>query len=635
MHGRPRAGLDALGWAGSLATYRPFLSPTELALLDDRQSRMFDALKGILGLEELTAATDRLKLVTRDLDDHAGQAKRELPQMRAALSRLADPRAAQADALLARPAHRRDLTAISALATGTAADADADRLAALTALEDPPFEITALAGDLRVVTTARDAFAGTAAADSRRTADLLTAALDHHARHGDDSCPVCGSGTLDAGWQVAAAAERDRCLALARDVDAAERAVRDAVAALLARITRVPAALAGGPVADLPVADAHTTWSEWVAAMTDREPLALADAAAAGLPGVTVAVTALRDAAAAEQRRRDSGWRESAELLATWVVAARVEAASSPAVKALKAATAWLRTTGDQLRDDRLRPFAEQSARIWSQLRQESNIELGSIRLEGTATRRRLTLDATVDGSDAAGAIGVLSQGEFNALGLALFLPRATAVASPFRFVVLDDPVQAMDPAKVDGLARVLTDLAGTRQVVVFSHDDRFPESLRRLGLPARVVEVVRSLASRVDLRELTDPVAAHLDDARALARTEELPEDMRSIGVAGCCRDAVEAACLDVVRRRRIGAGARSEDVDRVWGATTTTMRRTALALFDDAECTDRVYARLNRAGAWATPCLKALKEGAHTAVDSADLVRDTERLVREIRRP
>jgi hypothetical protein len=36
---------------------------------------------------------------------------------------------------------------------------------------------------------------------------------------------------------------------------------------------------------------------------------------------------------------------------------------------------------------------------------------------------------------------------------LALLLPpRARLPASPFRFLVIDDPVQAMDPAKVDGL---------------------------------------------------------------------------------------------------------------------------------------------------------------------------------------
>ena len=50
----------------------------------------------------------------------------------------------------------------------------------------------------------------------------------------------------------------------------------------------------------------------------------------------------------------------------------------------------------------------------------------------------------------------MLSNGELHALGLALFLPRSTAPDSPFRFVLIDDPVQAMDPSKVEGLAQVL-----------------------------------------------------------------------------------------------------------------------------------------------------------------------------------
>ncbi len=66
---------------------------------------------------------------------------------------------------------------------------------------------------------------------------------------------------------------------------------------------------------------------------------------------------------------------------------------------------------------------------------------------------------------------------------------RAT-MGEPFRFVVVDDPVQSMDPAKVDGLARVLEDAAKTRQVVVFTHDDRLPEAVRRLGIDARILEV-------------------------------------------------------------------------------------------------------------------------------------------------
>jgi wobble nucleotide-excising tRNase len=95
----------------------------------------------------------------------------------------------------------------------------------------------------------------------------------------------------------------------------------------------------------------------------------------------------------------------------------------------------------------------------------------------------------------------VLSQGELHALALSLFLPRATVAESPFRFLVIDDPVQAMDATTVAGLARVLAETAVTRQVVVFTHDDRLVEVVQRLGLPATVLEVCRGDRSRVDVR--------------------------------------------------------------------------------------------------------------------------------------
>jgi hypothetical protein len=59
VHGKPRAGLDSLGWRGALITYRPFLSYNELgSMLDAGPSALFDALSQILGLEELVAAQE-------------------------------------------------------------------------------------------------------------------------------------------------------------------------------------------------------------------------------------------------------------------------------------------------------------------------------------------------------------------------------------------------------------------------------------------------------------------------------------------------------------------------------------------------------------------------------------------------
>ena len=92
-----------------------------------------------------------------------------------------------------------------------------------------------------------------------------------------------------------------------------------------------------------------------------------------------------------------------------------------------------------------------------------------------------------------------MSQGEKHALALALFLPRAMAANSPFRFIVLDDPIQAMDPAKIDGFVQVLSEVARTHQVIVFSHDDRLASVIRETGTDARMIEVVRETGSEGD----------------------------------------------------------------------------------------------------------------------------------------
>src|SRR5690606_874138 len=136
----------------------------------------------------------------------------------------------------------------------------------------------------------------------------------------------------------------------------------------------------------------------------------------------------------------------------------------------------------ETIRNDKLAPLAAKATEIWNNLRQESNVDLGVIRLAGTGTSRRVDLRVNVDGVPGA-ALGVMSQGELHSLALALFLPRATMPESPFRFLVIDDPVQSMDPAKVYGLAKVLDQVAKDRQVIVFTHDDRLPAAVRHLQL--------------------------------------------------------------------------------------------------------------------------------------------------------
>jgi hypothetical protein len=240
----------------------------------------------------------------------------------------------------------------------------------------------------------------------------------------------------------------------------------------------------------------------------------------------------------------------------------------------------------------------------------------------------------SIDGIDSV-ALAVMSQGELHALALAIFLPRVTASQSPFRFLVIDDPVQAMDPAKVDGLARVLEATAQTRQVIVFTHDDRLPQALRYLGIDANVVQVTRRGGSVVELKVVRDPAQTHIDDAFAIANTSELPESARRLVVPGNCRLAIEAVLNDVARRKLLAAGTGHAEVEERLAGITTLNKRAALALFGDDDRAGEVLTRLGTYGKWAQDAYQAANKGTHDGKvgDLFQLARDTERLVDKLR--
>ena len=196
------------------------------------------------------------------------------------------------------------------------------------------------------------------------------------------------------------------------------------------------------------------------------------------LTSLTPEIRNLCAQAATEVARRDDRWAPVAAEVTSWCADAETALEGLAPVTAIKAAGKWLKAATDDIRNERLAPLAGQARAIWAMLRQESNVNLGAIRLAGSATHAHVELDVSVDGASSS-ALGVMSQGEVNALALSVFLPRATLPASPFRFLVIDDPVQAMDPAKVDGLARVLERTAADRQVIVFTHDNRLAQAIR------------------------------------------------------------------------------------------------------------------------------------------------------------
>ena len=224
----------------------------------------------------------------------------------------------------------------------------------------------------------------------------------------------------------------------------------------------------------------------------------------------------------------------------------------------------WLQGNARQLRNERIAPLAGRANQIWAALRQESSVELGTIRLEGQKTTRRVELRADVDGSETE-AFGVMSQGELQALALAIFIPRATSDQSPFRFLVLDDPIQAMDPSKIDGFLQVLTcACAKDRQVIVLTHDDRLPAAIRRSRTPARIVELTRGLNSAVSVAESTTPAKRLLDDAYTIAADEAVPDGIKNAAIPVLCREALELTAWDVFAARALAKGRSHEDVER-----------------------------------------------------------------------
>lgn len=636
--GETRTDLDSVGWTQPMQIYRPFLSYNELgALLAGRPSELYDALACILGLDDLAAADKRLANAHRWLKDTVDRQKSLTATLRAALESSADERAITARRELSK--RQPDPTVLTALLDHDDSGVHESALATLrwaAALETPEETLVLSAvEDLRTAAAECERLGQSDAGRARSLAALLSQALEHHVAHGDEPCPVCGAGSLDATWHAQTERQIAHLRRAAEQADAAAATLRSARHRALALLVPPPARFGQLGAAAVDAADALAAWSAWYAGHELDDAVSLAAHLEAAYPPYAAAVDELVTAAKKELVSREDVWRPLADGLRQWLDTLDLATSASDRCKAVKDALTWLKTATDDIRNDRLRPIAEQAAEIWRELRQESSVELGPVRLSGTGTRRHISLDVSVDGIDSA-ALSVMSQGELHALALSLFLPRATLPESPFRFLVIDDPVQAMDPSKVDGLARVLAAKAETRQVVVFTHDDRLAEAVRRQQIPARILEVTRREKSVVEVKSLADPVERYLADARAIARTEELPETVAQRVLPALCRLAIEAACTEVVRRVRIGRGDRHTDVEDVLREAQTTNKKMALALFGTADRTGDVLARLASAyGSFAPTCFRAVQTGSHVGYTGnlSALVEDTKRLCEKVR--
>ncbi|MFD4428817.1 AAA family ATPase [Nocardia sp. NPDC058497] len=683
-----------------LDLYRPFLSYSELgALVDGKPSDLFDALHRLLGLDELAAAAEHIRLRKLELERAVRDSRQSRTDLLAELADVDDARARRVADLLRAP--EPDLDAVAAAVAGSVLGVDGpDGLRAILRLTLPDAaEVAATVDRLADAAADLSRHATTDAESDLRVLELLTRAREHVVASGTCPCPVCGRSDLDATWLTAADAEitqRSAHLAALRSARAEFDAATTAARSLT---SRVPAELGANSIAvqldtsasageasaadgrqetdggtALGVGIAHggaatvgTTaagsaaesgggaesgegvasllgarlaavrrlWAVW-AELGEVDDDGLPASVRATYAELSAELAALQRDTRTELDRLDSVWSPLVPRIRAWLDPARAVSADAAELRVVKKAADWLKSATATIRGERMRPLESTARWVWSTLRQQSNVELGAIRLQGSAgTARRVLLDVTVDEVDGA-ALGVMSQGELHALGLSLFLPRATLAHSPFRFVMIDDPVQAMDPAKVDGLARVLAEVAITRQVIVFTHDERLAEAVRRMQLDATVLEVQRRERSIVEVRVTGDPVRRYLDDARSLLRTPQLPPAIADELVATCCRSAIEAAGLAKARHELLAVGLDHAEVERRVRNAHTTRAMITLAIMGPGARVDDLNKHLSAVGGrWLVGVLRDATAGAHVPIDRPmrELISDTERFIAWLR--
>ena len=638
--GEKRGGLDRLGWRDALVTYRPFLSHTELEAFLSGPSHLYDLLSSVLGLEDLTDAEKRLSAARKKLEDGLTEVRKSLPALLDRLGSVEDERAeACRDALTGRQPDVERALAITTGGPAGSADGEVGRLRQLSQLTVPSEDhIRDTAAALRSAADALASAAGSEAGQSLALAGLLGSALEHYRVHGAGDCPVCGrAAALDEDWRAHTEDALARLRAQAAEAQQAHTRAKSAKGEARELFLPVPAALTEPPVGAADPELARTAWATWVKHPDEEGPdglRKLADHIEQAWPTLHEVVTAMASSAASELQAREDLWAPVAAEVAAWCANAKSAAAAALPVPSLKAAVSWLKNATDDIRNARLEPLGDQARAIWAMLRQESNVDLGAIRLSGSGTRRQVDVNVNVNGRPGA-ALGVMSQGEVNALALSIFLPRATIAASPFRFLVIDDPVQAMDPAKVDGLARVLDEVSRSRQVLVLTHDDRLPEAIRRLDIPARILEITRRPGSVVNVRPGLSPVERQLKDAEALCADDALPETVAARVIPGMCRLSVEAAFTEVIRRRQLRAGHRHVQVEADIEAADKLNKRAALAMFGDASKGGDVLPRLNAWDRSAANTYQAVNKGAHGGHRGAlrSLITQTRKLTETIR--
>ena len=557
------------GWVAAFERFIPVLLYPEISTIINNPGSLHEFLKNALELsvlEEMLRDVDTIRAAGRSAENKVKDAHRSAI---AGLRRLGDE--SLANQLDAAGAVASNATSATIRESATALPATVPAAAGLPDC----WTVTDLAAADTANALARleDVRVGALASTSE-----VQGLLDKFIRAGGahiemlregDQCPVCH--TVGADWMAAAAAENTRLKALLADVRSAEKAVRnrlDQVRVCFPASLPEPARVLLLSADDPEVKSRLTQW-DTLAAYAQNLSVESAVAAEVGkaLAESTDLARWYRIRRSALIRSHDDtivGQASARTYITTWldvldehrIAVERGDVASRLAAKV----EMWIKST----RAGVFEPIKTQVIEIWQRLTSDSDLRLSDVTLGGGVRQaHKVNIDLSVGGTPVpAGANNavVLSTGQRNALSLATYFPRATQSESPFRFLVLDDPIHVFDTWRVQYLARYLMELATQYQILVFTHDDRLWRQLRSLGHPTTHLRLDRPTDERslVRIRDITRPGQQFLADvelALAYEGTDPLgtPEARTALTLA-MCRQAIDTEVttqIEVIGRR------------------------------------------------------------------------------------
>jgi energy-coupling factor transporter ATP-binding protein EcfA2 len=142
-------------------------------------------------------------------------------------------------------------------------------------------------------------------------------------------------------------------------------------------------------------------------------------------------------------------------------------------------------------------------------------------------------------------AAASLSQSQLNCLGLSIYIPSVCAPDSPFKFILFDDPVQAMDDDHHESfLVNVVPELTNKNnfQVIVLTHLKETADRLRDINFTGSFVYF------RFDKLKATGPVVVeHIvlsEDMKKIRQLADGNDDNRQMAV-----DRIRILCENIMR--------------------------------------------------------------------------------------